>query len=523
MSQSTKKNIGEKYQKVSQYTHIIKRPDTYVGSINPEKDTHYIYNEETQNIDYKEINVIPGLYKIFDEIIVNAIDNKNRIENLIEVEKLKGLKKMTRLDVNFKRIKIKTDDGTEEEKWGIEVKNNGEGIDVDIHPTEKVWVPDMIFSHLLTSTNYDDTEKKITGGKNGYGAKLTNIYSYYFCVETVDTQRKRHCKCEYFNRMLDKREPVITENYSKQPFTSVLFVPYYPAFHINDLTDDMINLFKKRVYDMVYCGFGKINVYMNGNKLCEQDKFPLKTYIRKYISNVERPIFECSPHKRWLISVCLNDDFNFRQVSFVNGIYTIRGGKHVDYVVKKICKSIVSHIKTKKKITISDKFVKDNLMIFVNSIIENPNFDGQTKETLKTTSANFGSKFELPDDFIKKIVESSGIVQRAIEQSKFQESQIGKENDGKKTRFINKEQLDDAEWAGTNKSAKCTLILTEGLSAKSMAVNGLSVIENGHKLYGIFPLRGKLLNTRDKTASKITKNSEITNIKQILGLKENVD
>ena len=57
--------------------------------------------------------------------------------------------------------------------------NNGKGIPVEIHSKEKIWIPEMIFGHLLSSSNYDDDEKKLTGGRNGYGAKLTNICAYY--------------------------------------------------------------------------------------------------------------------------------------------------------------------------------------------------------------------------------------------------------------------------------------------------------------------------------------------------------
>lgn len=522
-SESKSVELGKKYQKKTQYEHITDRPDTYIGSVSIEKDLQYILcNDglENMSIEQKEIENVQGLYKIFDEIIVNAIDNKNRIDNLIEAGN-KSLKPMKTIEVNFSKFKIPE---YEEPVWGIQVKNDGEGIDVEIHPTEKIWIPDMIFGHLLTSSNYDDTEKKITGGKNGFGAKLTNIYSSYFKVETVDRHRKRYYCCEYFDRMLKKKEePIIKEKYNKSPFTSITFIPYYKAFGLTNLTDDIMNLFKKRVYDMVYCGFGKLKVILNGKELFQGSKNPQADYIKLYnIKDV--PIYECKPHKRWLISACVSEDFYFKQVSFVNGINTCRGGKHVNYITKQICKGLINEIKRKEKITVNEKFIKDNLMIFVNAIIENPDFDGQTKETLKTNEAKFGSSFNLPKDFIDKLASKEcGLIQRALALNQFKDSKLLQQTDGKKARKLIIPKLDDAEYAGTKNSLSCTLILTEGDSAKATAMDGVSVIKDGGKYYGIFPLKGKLLNTRDRSVRDIASNSEIANIKQIVGLQENMD
>jgi DNA topoisomerase-2 len=68
----------------------------------------------------------------------------------------------------------------------ISVWNNGKGIPVQIHKEYNIYVPELIFGHLLTSSNYDDTVKKVTGGRNGYGAKLANIFSKRFTIETAD-------------------------------------------------------------------------------------------------------------------------------------------------------------------------------------------------------------------------------------------------------------------------------------------------------------------------------------------------
>ena len=74
----------------------------------------------------------------------------------------------------------------------ISVWNNGKGIPIEMHKVHGCYVPELVFGHLLTSSNYDDKQKKVTGGRNGYGAKLTNIFSKRFTVETQDSKKKKH-------------------------------------------------------------------------------------------------------------------------------------------------------------------------------------------------------------------------------------------------------------------------------------------------------------------------------------------
>lgn len=166
---SNGKTIEEVYQKKSQLEHILLRPDTYVGSVEKHTQTLWVYEEG--RMVQRAVTYVPGLYKIFDEILVNAADNKQR-------------------DSSMTWVKVKIDT----EKNVISVFNNGEAIPVEIHQKEGVYVPEMIFGHLLTSSNYDDSEKKTTGGRNGYGAKLTNIFSVKFIVETADGKRGKRYK-----------------------------------------------------------------------------------------------------------------------------------------------------------------------------------------------------------------------------------------------------------------------------------------------------------------------------------------
>jgi DNA topoisomerase-2 len=533
-------DVTEKYKKKTQLEHIKDLPDTYIGSIVVEKTFAWVIVNNSDNADNadnvynidnvvnadnaivsssnsnsnikkfkimtKEIEMVPGLRNIIEEILVNAFDNMNRVnqKNATENKKLRK--------VSYIKVAIDRPTGK------ITIENDGEGIDVVIHPIEKVYVPQMIFGELLTSGNYNKEEQKITGGKNGYGAKLTNIFSSYFKIETIDQHRKLKYSQEYTDNMSIKGEPVI-EKYKGEPYTRISFIPDYAKFKMKSMTDELESLIKKRTIDMFACSRGMLNVFYNEERM-ELESFT--DYMKLYLEPDHLTV-TCKPNDRWEIGACMSPNFTFQQISFVNGINTHRGGKHVEYIVKQITSKMVEHIKKKKKADVNESFIKDNLMVFVNATIVNPAFDSQTKETLTTLPKNFGSECIVPEGFIEKLAES-GIMDRSVALSDFRDRQMLKKTDGKKTqRLLDIPKLIDADLAGTKRGGLCTLILTEGDSAKAMAVAGISVIENGHDLYGVYPLRGKLLNVRDKEDISLANNKEICDIKKILALQEGME
>ena len=496
---SKKETIEEQYQKVTQYEHILKRPDSYIGSIEFQKEKLWVYNSETEQLEFRDVKYVPGLFKIFDEILVNAADNYQN-------------------DKSMKYIKVEID----RKNNRIKVKNGGKGIPIEIHKKYKMYVPQLIFGNLLTSSNYNDDVKKVTGGRNGYGAKLTNIYSKTFIVETADESTGKKYYQKFYDNMLKFNEPII-EDYSKEDFTCITFEPDLPRFGMTELDDDIVALFEKRVFDMAGVTPKTVSVYLNGKKLKVKN---FEDYIRMYLEaskeedEMDPPIVYESPHERWEVGMSLSES-QFQQVSFVNAISTTKGGKHVDYCVDKIIKVIMEKIAKKdKNLNIKPQHIKQHLWIFVNCLIENPVFSSQTKETLTSKKEDFGSEFEFSDTFLKNVIKTN-IVERCLRYAKTREEEknLRKLNSGtKKTaRLIGIEKLDDANWAGTKNSSKCTLILTEGDSAKSLAMAGIEVV--GRDAFGCFPLRGKLLNVRECSTHKILKNQEIQYLMKILGIK----
>ncbi|KAK9236641.1 DNA topoisomerase [Lipomyces kononenkoae] len=518
------KTSSETYQKLTQLEHILKRPDTYIGSIEYNLRLMWTFNKDSNVMEYKSVRYVPGLYKIFDEILVNAADNKVR-------------------DPNMDTLKVSID----EESGQIVIYNNGRGIPIEMHEHEKMYIPELIFGNLLTSSNYDDDEKKVTGGRNGYGAKLCNIFSTEFIVETADKNTKKKYKQVWTSNMGKVGKPKITENSKGDEYTKISFKPDLKLFGMTKLDDDLIGIMMRRVYDLAG-SVRNIKVYLNNERLKIRN---FKQYIEMYVNalseNVDvkdevavkasdsdgegddKPavnvLATAGPkpvviheivNDRWEIGFAVSDG-SFNQVSFVNSIATTSGGTHVTYVCDQIVNKLTETLKKKNKSgNVKPQQIRNNIFLFVNCQIENPAFTSQTKEQLTTRPSAFGSKCVLPDEFFKKIQRTSIIDNIMDIATRNADKELKKTDGSKRNRITGLVKLDDANKAGTREGHKCTLILTEGDSAKALAVAGLSVV--GRDYYGVYPLRGKLLNVREASHDQIMKNAEIQAIKQIMGL-----
>ena len=486
-------DLTKQYQKKTDKQHILDAPDTYIGSIEKNNmDVYVLKDGEKKEIVQKEINVIPGLYKLYDEGIVNCRDHVIRMK-----------KDEKNNQVSYISITI-NDEGV------ITMTNDGNGIDVAEHPEYKVWIPELIFGHLRTSTNYNKEEKKIIGGKNGFGFKLVLIWSTWGSIETVDHNRKLKYVQEFSDNLDRIGKPKITKC-SNKPYTKVSFKPDYKRLGIDSLTPDMLDLFKRRVYDIAAVTDKTVKVKFNNEIV------PVKTfqnYVDLYLGESSK-IYE-QGNERWEYAVSLTKTDEFSQVSFVNGIYTSKGGKHVEYILNQITKGLVAYIKKKKKIDVKPNTIKEQLILFVRCDIENPVFDSQTKDYMSTPISKFGSSCTISEKFIEKIAKL-GVMDSACALTGVKDAKALTKTDGKQVKSIRGiPKLIDANYAGTSKSKDCTIIFCEGDSAKAGIVSGLS--KEDRNFIGVYPMRGKMMNVRDETDKKIGDNKEITEIKQILGL-----
>uniref|UniRef100_A0A3B4Z181 DNA topoisomerase 2 n=1 Tax=Seriola lalandi dorsalis TaxID=1841481 RepID=A0A3B4Z181_SERLL len=466
------------YQKKTQLEHILLRPDSYIGSVEPVTQQMWVYDEDV-GLNCRDVMFVPGLYKIFDEILVNAADNKQR-------DKI--------------------------------INNNVQlGIPVVQHKVEKVYVPALIFGQLLTSSNYDDEEKKVTGGRNGYGAKLCNIFSTKFTVETACKESKKTFKQTWYDNMGRTGDAAI-KSFDGEEFTCITFRPDLPKFKMSTLDKDTLALMTRRAYDIAGATKG-VRVLYGLNHITG-----FRSYVDMFVKDKVDELGDTltvvheTVNERWEVCLTMSEK-GFQQVSFVNSIATTKGGRHVDYVADQVVGKLIEVVKKKNKAGVAVKpfQVKNHMWLFVNCLVENPTFDSQTKENMTLQQKNFGSTCLLSDKFIKQAT-SCGIVESIMNWVKFKaQTQLNKKCSAvKHTKIKGVPKLDDANDAGGKNSIGCTLILTEGDSAKTLAVSGLGVV--GRDRYGVFPLRGKMLNVREASHKQIMENAEINNIIKILGL-----
>jgi DNA topoisomerase-2 len=494
-----KQSIEDTYIKLTQREHVLHRPNMYIGEVKKTMEEMWVFDTESFKMKKKVVEYSAGFIKIFDEVLSNAVDHSTR-------------------DLTLTTIKVQYD----KESGEISVYNNGNGIPVVEHKDYKCYVPELIFGNLLSGSNYNDADGRTGAGTNGVGVKCTNIFSQKLVLETVDSDRGLKFVQEFTNNMAHKSKPKVTKNSGKS-YTLVTFLPDYKLFGMRGLDNDTISLLAKRVYDCIACTNPKVAIHLNGEKIKGKG---LQDYVNYFFDDTVKTYYENATQIvngqefAWEYVIVPWD--KFEQVSFVNGNSTYQGGKHVDHITYQITNKLKTLLETKKKVKeIKPIMIREKIFLFLRSTIINPQFNSQTKEQLTTGVKDFGCKIEISEKFIDKLWKSS-IIEELVEFCKLKETlSLAKATDGHKKSKVYIPKLEDALWAGTAKSGQCTLILTEGDSAKTFALWGRSIV--GPERYGVYPLKGKVLNVRDASIQQLMNNEEINNLKQIIGLKQGKD
>jgi DNA topoisomerase-2 len=284
----------------------------------------------------------------------------------------------------------------------ITIRNDGESIDVEKHPDYGVYIPQMIFGELLTSTNYDKSEKKVVGGKNGYGVKLVNIFAKKLTITIVDDKRGLKYVQTFEDNMSKIGTPNITSSKVK-PYVEVEWVPDFARFGWKDsIPSDLLEVVRRRVFDLAMTVGKDVRVTWCDTVVKFRD---LASYASWYLPK-DTTIVTDNSVAGWQLAVGDSPGDKITVVSFVNGICT-RSGKHVDEVVSQIVSHITSYIEAKKKIKVRPALIKDSLAIFINCLVVNPAFSSQTKEVLTSKVS-----CKLSEDFLKKIVSKLNIVDK---------------------------------------------------------------------------------------------------------------
>lgn len=479
------------YQKLDPISHIHHRPDMYVGSIKSTTEDEWVFHDERMHFQKGTVSN-PGLLRIFVEVLSNVIDNVWRSQQA---------------GVVCEKIQIDVD------KSSITITNDGQGIPFTFYKDTDIRIPELIFGHLLTSTNYDDKEERLTSGRNGLGVKLTNVFSKSFAIELYNFETKEVYRQRWENNMRTCHPPKIRSKSPgslKSSSVSITFQPDFEKFGMTEFPDDFLHLIYKYCVDCAM--ITRLPVILNKKRIKIKS---LMDYVKLFPLQNSKECIVLEQSEGLEVVLCSSDKGLYQEMVFTNGVYNKYGGVHSDAVVQEVCRQLLTKIQSKlKSQSISTKDLKQYFRIFVNAKIVNPEFSNQSKDRLLAPSFRYHCDPKHIQHMLKW-----GFMDKIRETIEFKEMKNMKKVERKKVRI---EGYDPANLAGTKWSKECTLIICEGLSAKTYAVNGINVGWNGVKgrdRYGIYPLRGKSLNVRNASLQSIMNNKEVMDIANILNLK----
>ena len=453
--------------------HCLLRPGMYIGSPKEELIQSYIY--EDNKIVQKEIPQIPGLLKLFDEIVMNSIDEAIR--------------------TNFKystKIKITTNYPT------ITIEDNGRGLPIEYNEELKCWTPEIIFTHLKAGSNFDDETKGNVAGQNGVGGSLAAIYSNYFKVETANGNQAY--SQEFENHTQIKRKPKLKD--SKDNYTVITYTPNMNFFAITEEATSYLDiLYAKRIKDLAFA-YPEVQFTFNKEKISASN---LKAFLKQI-----HEVYECNEVENGRIGLFYSDT-EFQQMSFVNGCYTSRGGTHIDYISGKIVDHLRTYLQKKHKVDVKPIDIKSKLFLLLAIRMQAPAFDSQTKERLVSPN-HFKDLIDsmLTKKFLDSITKNEEIILPIVEAYKLK--QQVKDNLELKKMNQNKKKVRIDKYFPAIKQNKF-LLLCEGDSATGGIQAAL-----GRDFYSYFSLKGKPLNALEADMKKIKDNDEFKNVATILNL-----
>lgn len=469
--------IDNEIKILSDREHVIKRSGMYIGSSSNESHERFVYGE------YKAIQYVPGLIKLVDEIIDNSVDEairtKFQFANKIEVD----------IDPNTNRVTI---------------SDNGRGLpQAMIQTPEGDLIPGPVAAWTRTKAggNFGDDATRETGGMNGVGSSLTNIFSTIFKGVTADGKNEITVYCSDGAQNISH-----TSKKSSKKGTTVEFIPDFTHFETNGFSQNDVTIVRDRVQTLAVI-YPDIEFKFNGHKIQGNFKKYAKMYDEHAIIQEQE---NCS------LAVCRSPD-GFRHLTYVNNIHTKNGGHHIDCVIDDVAEELIPAIKRKYKIEVNKSQVKNSLTIvmFVRNT-KNMRFDSQTKERFTSPHGQVREHISLDVKKISNaILKSEEVLMPIIESALARKLAAEKAAETKANKKAAKAKV--AKHIKPNKygndKEETTLFLTEGDSA----IGYLIEARNG-ELHGGYPLRGKFINTWGMTSAEILKNKEAFDICAITGL-----
>lgn len=504
---------SETVQRKTDREHTWIRPDAYVGSIVPDKKMLTVILPDG-SIERTTLQYSPAAYKIFDEVVSNVIDQYIRVLTSEGIDKEKDPVKC--LMINY-----------EKESGVITITNSGRGIPIT-KTKDGIYTPQDVFESLKTGSNFDDNILRYGGGRNGFGAALASFYSKWLEVTTV-YQGKLY-KQKFIDRNAEVTEPIISDTEASQR-TIVKFLPDYEYFG-GKFPEVYDVIFRTRANEIAAIFDGHLKVFYNG----------LSTKVQKfsdYVSLVapeSYTYFEYEPVSAdvkqktmkttkilptiigWRAALWCKKGKSAVQHSFINGINTLKGGKHVNGFLRAIVKKMASGKYLPNNLTIGNnsifslESVIKKISVYLVCFAPNPSFVGQTKEELSSQT----QIPDIPDEVVEHFIKNSDIVEILKNEMTLLKEGPSNFSEGRKILDVFIPKLDDANYAGYKSG--CTLIISEGESSGGALEKARYSTPNGADFYGVFQLKGKIRNVRKVELEEELKDVVISQFKKAMGL-----
>jgi DNA gyrase subunit B len=406
----------------------------------------------------------------------------------------------------------------------ITVEDNGRGIPVDIHKTEKVPAVEVVLTKLHAGGKFNNESYKVSGGLHGVGVSVVNALSESMEVEICNKGKKY---VQSFSKGVKTSELEMVGK-AKNRGTKVHFQPDPTIFEILEYNYDTL---LRRLRELAFLNAG-VRIDIEDERTDAKERFFYKggivafvEYLNRRNTALHKPIYIEGIRNDVTIEVAIqyNDTFNEKLFSFANNINTIEGGFHLIGFKAAITRTLNQYatnganLPKNLKVKISGDDVREGLTAVISVRIMDPQFEGQTKTKLGNSEVK-GLVESLVNEHLSAFLEENPTIARKI---------ISKAVDAARARDAarrardlarNKGALVDATLPG--KLAECQLsdpamrelYLVEGDSAGGSAKQG-----RDRKFQAILPLRGKLLNVEKARFDKIIKSEEIKNIITALG------
>ena len=478
-----------KFEVLSGRDQILRRPQMWIGSMDPITRNMFIVNED--KVDQQDVTFIPSFRKICDEILDNSIDALIEHCNASGSIKVEMNDEMVSIEDNGPGIPV-----IKKKLSEAEIKSLPEAEAKEIMDS---YIPEIAWTRLFSGSNFQDSSNKTTIGSHGVGSKATAIFSKKFIGHTDDG--KHRCIVKAIDN-LDKSTCKIDKTSGKTG-TIVEFWPDFERFKLNKIEQ----VYKDLMYQRLFClaiTFPNIKFTFNKKRIAINDK----KFLNMFHENIEYALFN-----NGFIGVYPNNNDDFRFFTYVNGLNFTRGGKHIDWISNQIVFPIRDKLEKKYK-TIKPADIKNKLtlVVFMRDFA-NLKFDSQTKETLTNSDSEISQFLNNKVDFdklVKNILKNEAIIDPIIETFKIKEELKARQElkQAKKVKVKSDKYLPPLGGSGRKYLALC-----EGASAQS----GISACL-GREGIGYYAMRGLPLNAYDSSIQKIVANQELKDITNILSL-----